>query len=261
MSGRNLMQKRAGVDVVGLTDIGCARANNEDSYAYWEPADDDTFFKKGRLALIADGMGGHEGGQEASRIAVETIEKAYAGTTDPDIRSALVTAFQEAHQQILLRARQDPSLQGMGTTCTGIVIAGGALHFAHIGDSRLYLLRGAEFHRLTRDHSYVGRLVETGMIGAAEAATHPHRNVLLQALGSGGTVSPDSPEQPLQVEKGDTFLLCTDGLWGMVSDNELKDAMFAANLETACRGLIALAKQRGGPDNITLQALRISSTS
>ena len=252
-----MTQIRPGIEWAGLSDVGCQREDNEDWYSYWEPAGDDAFRRKGRLAVVADGMGGHEGGQEASRIALEAIEQVYGETLHGDPRSLLLAGFQAAHQRILAHAEQHPALQGMGTTCTAAALVGAGLYYAHVGDSRLYLWRDSKIRRLTRDHSYVGRLVEQGIIAPQEAASHPQRNILIMALGASTEITPESPEQPIPLEKGDVLLLCTDGLWTMVSDTELQTALANEQLDRACQDLLEKAKARGGPDNITLQALRI----
>lgn len=255
--GRREARVRPGLATAGLSDVGCLRENNEDRFSYWEPASEKQFREKGRLAMVADGMGGHEGGQEASRIAVETVQEVYGQSPAGDPRSLLITALQAAHQRILAYANDHPALLGMGTTCTAVAIIGRSLYYAHVGDSRLYLIRDSKIYRLSRDHTYVGRLLEQGIINPEEAATHPHRNVLLMALGAGPEIAPESPEQPITLETGDVLLLCTDGLWSQVSDGEILDATSAASLKQTCGQLIEKAKERGGPDNITVQALRI----
>jgi len=248
---------RPGVEVAGLSDVGCLRENNEDRYAYWEPAGREQLHEKGRLALVADGMGGHEGGQEASRIAIDTVQEVYSNSKDGDTRSCLLAGFHSAHRRILDYADKHPALQGMGTTCTAVAVLGHELYYAHVGDSRLYLIREAGIYRLSRDHSYVGRLLEQGIISPEEAASHPQRNILLMALGAGPEVAPESPEQAISLEARDVLLLCTDGLWSQVSDSEIKDAASAPSLKQTCRKLVERAKERGGPDNITVEALRI----
>jgi len=242
-----------------MSDIGCQRENNEDQYAYWEPAADEEFARKGRLAIVADGMGGHEGGQEASRIAVEAIQEIFAHTPDADLQSLLLSGFQIAHERILEYAAGHPELHGMGTTATAIVLLGNQLYFAHVGDSRLYLVRGAAITRLTHDHSYVGRLVQNGVISAEEAETHPQRHILTAALGAGTEISPETPEHSFPLEKGDMLVLCTDGLWSLLAENEIQSIVASNEPSEACRALIKLTKDRGGPDNITVQVLRISA--
>jgi len=253
------MRIRPGVELASLSDIGCQRENNEDQYAYWEPPADEEFARKGRLAIVADGMGGHEGGQEASRIAVEAIQQIFAETPDGDAGSLLLTGFQTAHERILQYAAGHPDLHGMGTTATAIALRGNQLYYAHVGDSRLYLVRGANISRLTHDHSYVGRLAENGVISAAEAETHPQRHILTAALGAGAELLPETPPRPITLQKGDVLVLCTDGLWSLLGENEILNVVAASGPPEACRALIKMTKDRGGPDNITVQVLRLGT--
>jgi serine/threonine protein phosphatase PrpC len=255
------MNSKPGVEVAGLSDVGCQRENNEDSYLYWEPAGDEEFQRKGRLAVIADGMGGHEGGLEASRLAVETVREVYDQAFHDDPQTALVESFAAAHARIQDYAEQHPAFQGMGTTCTALVLRGRQLYFAHVGDSRLYLIRGGRILRLTRDHSYVGRLVESGIVRAEDAEKHPQRHILTAALGAGRELAIDTDDQSLALLEGDDLLLCTDGLWGVVTEEELETTVSAHAPAECCAMLVKLARQRGGPDNITLQVLRFGPDS
>jgi protein phosphatase len=251
------MNVKPGVEVASLSDVGCQRENNEDSHLYWEPAEEEEFQRKGRLAVIADGMGGHEGGQEASRLAVETVREVYDEGFIDDQQTALVEAFAAAHARIQDYATQHPLLHGMGTTCTAFVLCGMKLYFAHVGDSRLYLVRDDNILRLTRDHSYVGRLVESGVVRAEDAEKHPQRHILTAALGAGGEVAVDAAEEGLSLQADDNLLLCTDGLWGVVTEEELEVEVRNNTPAQCCTALVKLARARGGPDNITLQVLRI----
>lgn len=250
------MQVRPGIERAALSDIGCQRENNEDSFVYWEPANQDELARKGRLFLVADGMGGYEGGQEASRIAVDTVQKTYLGCAELP-SSCLASGFLAAHQQIQAYAKAHPDLHGMGTTCTAAVLIDSRLYFAHVGDSRLYLVRDGVASRLSRDDSYVGRLVENGLISPEEAETHPQRHILTAALGSGTDISPQAPEEPVDLDPENVMVLCTDGLWGQVSDLEIAGAATTLAPAEACQRLIQLARDRGGPDNITVQVARI----
>lgn len=248
---------RPGVEAASQTDAGLQRANNEDSFLYWEPDADEEFRRKGRLAVVADGMGGYEGGQEASRLAVETVRHIYDREFHGDPQQALITAFESAHAGIQRYAVEHPQFHGMGTTCTALSIVDDRLHFAHVGDSRLYLLRGQTTTRLTRDDSYVGRLVETGIVRSEDAESHPQRHILTAALGSGRDVIPHVPEQPVELEHGDILILCTDGLWSVVGDLELAKVSRSHAPVEACAKLVKAALDRGGPDNVTVVVLRI----
>ena len=275
------MKVRSGVEVSGQSDIGCLRQNNEDSFGYWEPEDDRQFLRKGRLAVVADGMGGYEGGQEASRLAVETLVAVYRDFGGDDPQAALNEALQAAHEQIRRYSFAHPELRGMGTTCTAAAIVRGtlrasdgapngaesgaatevgnydALYYVHVGDTRLYLIRDGQITRVTRDHSYVGRLVEAGMISPEEAEHHPQRNILTAALGTNPDLIMDSPGRPEPLRPNDVLLICSDGLWGLVRDSEILDAVENKSAEQAGRELIQLARERGGPDNITVEILRL----
>jgi protein phosphatase len=253
------MEIRPGIEMASLSDVGCQRQNNEDATSYWEPKTDDEFQQKGRLAVVADGMGGYEGGQEASRLAVETIEDIYGKEAANGPRNALLKGFQVAHERIREYADAHPEFQGMGTTCTALALNDLSLYFAHVGDSRLYLVRDENILRLTRDHSYVGRLVESGVLRSDEAEHHPQRHILTAALGAGSDVAADSPTNPLALENGDILILCTDGLWSLVQEAEMLSIVISRDATSACAELVKLARQRSGPDNITVQILRLSA--
>ena len=250
---------KPGMVAASLTDVGRQRSNNEDSHLYWEPDSDEEFLRKGRLAVVADGMGGYEGGQEASRLAVETVHRIYDRAFGANPQDTLLEAFASAHRSIQRYATENPQFHGMGTTCTAVAIVDRQLHFAHVGDSRLYHIRAQSISRLTRDHSYVGRLVENGIVRSEDAETHPQRHVLTAALGSGRDIAPHVPDRPVCLEEGDTLLLCTDGLWGLVGDQELALASQANPPTEACSKLVKMALDRGGPDNITVLVLRVSA--
>ena len=249
---------RAGVEFAHLSDIGCQREHNEDFSGYWEPEAEEQFRRKGRLAVIADGMGGYEGGEQASQIAVKTVCEIYEQGSGEDPQSDLLTGLRTAHERIQEYAILNPGFLGMGTTCTAACLVKEKLYFAHVGDSRLYLMRSGNISRLTRDHSYVNRLIETGLIRAEEAEGHPQRHILTAALGVGADFVADSPSNPLELKSGDILLLCTDGLWGLVADEELHTIARRGTAADACRELVRLAKERGAPDNVTVQLLRLA---
>jgi len=250
---------KPGLEAASLTDVGLLRANNEDSYLYWEPESENEFRRKGRLAIVADGMGGYEGGQEASRLAVETVRYVYDHDFTGDPQLALSSGLQTAHDAIQRYAIANPHFTGMGTTCTALAIVDGHLSFAHVGDSRLYLIRGESTTRLTRDHSYVGRLVETGIVRSEDAESHPQRHILTAALGSGRELTPDVPERPIALQNGDLLILCTDGLWSVVGEQQLSHIAHSNAPALACQKLVDAALDRGGPDNVTVIILRVSA--
>jgi protein phosphatase len=252
------MKIRDGIELANLSDLGRERENNEDYFCYAEPEEEQLFLFKGRLAVVADGMGGEAGGATASRLAVDTVRQTYYSCSERDPQACLIQAFQAAHQVISKYAQEHAGLRGMGTTCSAIVIVGGSAHFAHIGDSRLYLVRDHSISQLTRDHTAVNRLIEEGVISPDEAGNHPQRHLLTSALTAQGEGRADFSPAPISLELNDLLILCTDGLWAQISDSELLSTVQNNTPTKACRELIEVARDRGGPDNITVQIIRIT---
>ena len=251
------MKIRPGIELANLTDIGCLRQNNEDSFGYAEPESDSEFSLRGRLMVIADGMGGHEGGQVASALAIDVVRQIFLEGPPSDPVSVLESAFLAAHIAIQDHALQHPELKGMGTTCTAALLRDGALTYGNVGDSRLYLLRDGAIQRLTRDQTYVQQLIDARVITPEQAKTHPGRNILTSALGAESAGPPDIAQTPIALRSADILLLCTDGLYGPVSDDEMAAIGSQNKPSKACQQLVDLAKSRGGPDNITLEIARI----
>jgi len=233
------------------SDVGCVRELNEDSGTYIQPDDPELLRSKGLLIVVADGMGGHSAGEVASRLAVDVVARAYY-EDDGDARSALEKAFHEANREIHKAAENDASKNGMGTTCTALVLQNGTAISAHVGDSRLYLVREGSIYLMTEDHSAVMEMVKAGLITLEQARHHPEKNVILRAMGSHPEVEVTTWHEPFPVRAGDRFLLCSDGLYDLVEDEEIKGIVMLSAPQTACESLIALAKQRGGHDNITV---------
>jgi PPM family protein phosphatase len=252
------MQVRSDVELANLTDVGCERAQNEDYYCYFEPETDEEFARKGRLLAIADGMGGHAGGQVASGLAIEALREVFLNGEPADSQSVLIAAFARAQQSILAASEAQPELNGMGTTCTAAILCGHKLSYGHIGDSRLYLVQRGVIRQLTDDHSMVNQLVKSGVLTPEQAATHEERNVLTAALGMKSLqVSADFSPEPLHLEPNDILVLTSDGMHGLVTAEEIAQTVSAERPYDACRTLVDLAKTRGGPDNITIQVLKI----
>jgi PPM family protein phosphatase len=231
------------------SDVGLARSGNEDSY-----------FCGRTVFAVADGLGGHQGGEVASAAAVEPLA-ALDGRefADPwEAAEALADAVREANRAILDRAAGDPDLWGMGTTLTAAARAGDSqLQLAHVGDSRAYLFRDGDFEQLTTDHTVVGELVRRGRLTPEQAAIHPERSILTRAVGLDPQVPVDLPD-PLELRSGDQVLLCSDGLTEAILDSQIADILSATtDGDAACRSLIDAANAAGGPDNITVVLLRV----
>ncbi len=239
----------------GRTDVGRQRQHNEDTFLVEEETG---------LYLVADGMGGHAAGEIASKIASESVAEFVHHTIEDDgtwphayddqfsrTTNRIMAALKIANNRVLEAMRKDARLRGMGTTVVASLVDGGAASFAHVGDSRAYMVRGSELSRITNDHSWVFEQVQAGMLTEEEAEQHPLRNVITRALGGAMSVVPDASE--IEMKEGDIFLLCSDGLTGMVSDSEILATVIEHkdDLESACNVLIDKANESGGVDNVT----------
>ncbi|MFI6324689.1 Stp1/IreP family PP2C-type Ser/Thr phosphatase [Nonomuraea sp. NPDC050556] len=221
------------------SDVGLLREGNEDSA-----------YASGRLLAVADGMGGHAHGEVASSVAIAAMASLEEAQEGGDLLYAIEAAVRDANRKLHEMVGRDPSLKGMGTTLTAMLWNGTQVALVHVGDSRAYLLRRGELYQITHDHTLVQQLVDDGRITPEEAATHPQRSILLKALDGSGEVEPDLALREAQV--GDRYLLCSDGLSGVVSAETLHATM--TNLDDpdeVVRQLIDLANRGGGPDNIT----------
>jgi serine/threonine protein phosphatase PrpC len=239
----------------GLTHVGRQRQHNEDSFV----VDEDH-----HLFLVADGMGGHAAGEIASRIAVDSISEFILHTKEDDgtwphaydehfkrSTNRLMAAVRLANTRVLEAMRKDARLRGMGTTVVACMADGDTMSVAHVGDSRAYLIRDQQLSRITNDHSWVFEQVQAGMLTEAEAEKHPLRNVITRALGGALQVSPDASE--IECRTGDVYLLCSDGLTGMVPEPEILRLVTEndSDLTRACQQLVEMANERGGLDNVT----------
>ena len=240
-----------------LSDVGCHRELNEDS-ARIVRASADGHVDRGLLVVVADGMGGHQAGEVASQAAVETVGKEYS-TLRGTPGEALEKAFRRAHQAILKLAQDNPALAGMGTTCTAVAIVGRQAWAAHVGDSRLYLVRGREIYQLSEDHTHCMEMVRNGLMTLEEAKRHEDRNVVIRAMGTRPELALMTWPKPMTVKPRDIFVLCSDGLHDLVSDAEIREAVWDTNPSLACPKLVKMARDRGGYDNITLAVVAIPS--
>ena len=235
---------------VKLTDTGRVRPHNEDYVDFYVPPDPQQEARKGGIYLVADGMGGHQAGEVASRGAVETAIERYYADTSRDVGKSLVRAVQAANRQIHAQAQTDPSKSGMGTTLVAAVILGRKVYVANVGDSRAYLINRASMAQITEDHSWVEEQVRAGLLTPEQAKRHPQRNLVTRALGSKPSVDVDLFEG--EVSTGDAILLCSDGLTGRVEDHEIAAIVRDHSPNEAARLLVAAANERGGSDNITV---------
>lgn len=243
---------------VGITDVGQKRQNNEDNFLINDEIN---------LYVVADGMGGHVGGEFASQIAVTTIEEviqnvevdpeatrpdwAALGSTVAIAGEKLKYAIRLAGKRIFDRTNDEPELRGMGTTTVAMLFDQNRVFLAHVGDSRAYLIRGTDVSQVTEDHSLVNEQIRLGLITREAARNHKLKNIITRSVGYQEDVEIDTLVRP--VEKGDRFVLCSDGLSNLVEEPEILDVVGSApSPETAAQRLIDLANERGGDDNITL---------
>ncbi|MCB0272402.1 MAG: Stp1/IreP family PP2C-type Ser/Thr phosphatase [Bdellovibrionales bacterium] len=256
----------------GITDIGQRRQRNEDSYLVND---------KLGLYIVADGMGGHAGGEFASKIAVSTVEEIIRGedrekshvsgdnildtkkelSDDSQVegheQARLKEAINRAGNMIVRRAYEEPELKGMGTTATVMLINEKKAYIAHVGDSRAYCVREGKIMQITEDHSLVHEQLKSGLITEEEAKTHQLKNIITRSVGVQEEVEVDTIVW--QIHKDDVYLLCSDGLSNMLEDQEIQDIVTRHDVEQSARELVDLANDRGGDDNITLILLKVVS--
>jgi len=243
------------IEARGITDVGMRRDQNEDALLVDEEL---------RLFVVADGMGGHAGGGTASRLAVETIQAAVrhakeaepelfgsgSGIEESGLPEVLRAAVEEACAVIFRTAQGEPELSGMGTTVTSALVDGRVAYVAHVGDSRLYLLRGGRIYQVSEDHSLVNEQLKAGAISPDEAKNSRFRNIITRSVGFEQSVQVDLIG--LDLEAGDAIVICCDGLSNLVEDPEILHVVGESDLDVAPGKLVALANDRGGDDNITV---------
>lgn len=261
------------VDSYGLSDVGLVRTNNEDSFLIASPTSDfvnrnpaelnGIIPQNGTMFLVADGMGGAQAGEVASRMAVETVGRNFIDALGKQVvvdQQSLITALtetiREANELIYQQGQKRTELNGMGTTLTAAIVLGGTILFAQLGDSRAYLARKGVISQMTKDQSLVAQMVASGSLTPEEAKTHPKRNVILQALGIQSQV--DVAITFAELRRGDQIVLCSDGLSGKVDAEEIKEFLEKFEPKAACQGLVRMARERGGEDNITVIVARFN---
>jgi protein phosphatase len=225
------------------THVGMTRERNEDDY-----------YAGANVFGVADGLGGHQAGEIASKLAIQHLRE--IDSRERRLADALEESFRKANRAIHDRAAKDPRTKGMGTTLTAIAVEDSSAHLAHVGDSRCYLLRDGEISQLSRDHTLVARMVADGKITPQQAESHPQRSILTRALGADDEIDVDTLE--ITLAPGDRLLLCSDGLSSVVPEEEILRRLREANdLDGLCTALVDEANQRGGPDNVTVLVVEV----
>jgi serine/threonine protein phosphatase PrpC len=236
-----------------LTDVGRVRSANEDSLG-------EAITPNGHLFVVCDGMGGHVGGAVASSKAVESLIEFFQKDTYDNPIQALDHALSFANEQLYAATMVQPELKGMGTTAVVVLIRNEECFIAHVGDSRIYFFSDGKLNRLTKDHSYVQTLVDANIIADEEAENHPNKNQILQALGIAPIVKSTVCSSPVLPKKGDVFLLCSDGLNGMINDREIERLLNQNQIEEWPQILINAALEAGGKDNVTASLIEITES-
>jgi PPM family protein phosphatase len=257
-SSESVPQRHLVIRAVLRTDVGLVRSENQDFGMYTTAEEEQESHPGGRLLIVADGMGGHRGGATASRLAAETVKAQYLGSETADIGSALKESLVRANARIFSEAQSNPDLRGMGTTTSVLALRGEEGWLAHVGDSRIYLVRENEIRQLTEDHSLVATMVREGLLTSAEAENHPRRNVLQRSMGVAEEVEVDV-RGPIEIKAGDTFILCSDGLHGLVKEPELKE-IARKPIDVAADEFLRKALERGAPDNVTVIVARVEDS-
>lgn len=242
------------IDYFGKSDKGRVRKTNEDFYACERIGNSEYLF------VVADGMGGHRAGDVASRLGTQYFIRYYKKLRKKKnpIIEAMNMALEKANDAILSKASSDPGKRGMGTTFSAVALAEMKAYYVHVGDSRIYLLRGEDIQQLTTDHTFVGKMLEEGRITEDEAREHPQKNILYMSLGARKTFEPEIKKH-LEIQEGDVFIMCSDGLNNMVSDEVIKEYIRAYSTRQAVEELVNLANENGGSDNITIQVIQVDN--
>lgn len=241
--------------IANRTDVGQTRQVNEDSMITFDSPN-------GRVVAVCDGMGGQAAGDVASQLACNIIRDILENNTFPNPFEAITRSIMAANQGILHRASQNPQLEGMGSTCVMLIIKDGLVTYGWVGDSRIYYISNHTIRQISRDQSYVQTLVDSGKITEEEAKNHPQKNEIINALGLEGMTPPILCQNPIKPEPGSVFLLCSDGLSGMVDNAHIEHIVSKSgvSLQEKANQLVSLANQNGGLDNITVQLVQFEVT-
>jgi serine/threonine protein phosphatase PrpC len=237
------------------TDTGRSRSDNQDYFGFYEHE------PYGTLWIICDGMGGAAGGRTASTMAVDAVREVFQEVRKRDPVAMLGAAIEKANSAIYARSRREAHLAGMGTTTAILLIKDGFAHIGHVGDSRIYMIRNGIMTQLTKDHTLVQKMLDENAITPEQAVDHPEGHVISRSIGVDKKVELETRHEPIKVELQDRFVLCSDGLTGMVSDELIREYVHDLEPQTACRKLVDLANENGGTDNITVQVVSIEKES
>jgi protein phosphatase len=247
-----MTDKKLKIEIGNHSDVGRVREVNEDYFGSFQG-------QYGELLVVCDGMGGHKGGEIASRLSVESIRNHFESLNNSfNPIKELKASIQSANNTLIDTAKIDPALNEMGSTVVITLLQNDKAYIANLGDSRIYLCRDGEIKQLTKDHSLVQQMVDSRMISQEEAKHHPQKNVITRSLGIGLQTEPEVSEE-IKLKDCDIFILCSDGLTTFVDDNEILKIVLNDPVQEAANKLVDLANERGGEDNITVQIVKVTS--
>ncbi|MCX6159186.1 MAG: Stp1/IreP family PP2C-type Ser/Thr phosphatase [Ignavibacteriae bacterium] len=240
------------IDIGNGTDVGKVRQKNEDYLESFESP-------FGYVFVVCDGMGGHTAGEVASRLAVATIKENILNNPQgvTNTKQIIIDSVNLANHRIIEKWTDEPELKGMGTTAVVLIVKTNIAYYAHVGDSRMYMIRNSKIYQMTRDHSFVQTLVDGGLISYEEAEHHPRKNEIMQALGITSEIKVDVNNIGLNLYKNDTFIMCSDGLSGLITDEDIQRIVNTNDPQEASLKLLATANNNGGFDNITVQVVKV----
>lgn len=241
--------------IAKATDVGVTRQVNEDSMTVFDSPN-------GQVLAVCDGMGGQAAGDVASQLAVNIIENILTDNTFESPEEAIRRSVLAANQGVLNRTLQNPELEGMGSTCVMLIIKNGRVHCGWVGDSRIYYIANHTIRQISHDQSYVQQLLDSGQISPEEAANHPQKNEIVNCIGLQGMTAPETVAVPIVPEPGSVFLLCSDGLSGMVNERQIERVVSndKMSLQQKADKLVALANEAGGLDNITVELVQFGTS-
>ncbi|MCB9833437.1 MAG: Stp1/IreP family PP2C-type Ser/Thr phosphatase [Planctomycetes bacterium] len=244
------------VEIAIKTHVGMVRSENQDHFGVCLPSGPEEEKRKGALVVVADGMGGHSGGQIASHTAADAMVSTFKASKLQAMQDLLEESILAGNEAVKKKQESNPQLREMGTTCVNTLIRGDSLMVAHLGDSRCYMFRGHENAQVTRDHTYLNELIDIGLLTPEQAEGHPDKNIITRCVGMSQRLEIDYNHRT--IERGDIFAMCSDGLSNLVKLDEVGEIVRKNEPEKACEILIDLANKRGGDDNITVAVIRIN---
>ncbi len=239
------------------TDVGQVRTENQDHYCVLATDPATEAGRKGTMVVVADGMGGHSGGQVASHTAIDAITETFLKTEKSSLRDILEEAIFAGNRAVREKAQDDAKIRDMGTTCVALLVRGEHVVTAHLGDSRCYMFRGGDAEVVTRDHTYLNQLIDIGLLTPEDAEGHPDKNIITRCVGMSDDLEIEFNHR--QLLEGDVFLMCSDGLSNLVRMDEMHQLIGEMAPQEACDRLVAMANDRGGDDNITVAIVRVNT--